>query len=119
LKISAGNDVVVILDGDDGYQNGLIAYLCGEHNKTTMEVISAREFRTNQTKYLGMVKEGKEVILKSRGLGSFRITPLTAQDVVTNELDLIERLRLALQEVKLMQEGKIETLSMAKLLDEL
>ena len=40
-----------------------------------MEVISAREFRTNQTKYLGMVKEGKEVILKSRGLGSFRITP--------------------------------------------
>ena len=66
-----------------------------------------------------MVKEGKEVILKSRGLGSFRITPLNAQDVVTNELDLIERLRLALQEVKLMQEGKIETLSMAKLLDEL
>ena len=84
-----------------------------------MEVISAREFRTNQTKYLGMVKEGKEVILQSRGLGSFRITPLTAQDVVTNELDLIERLRLALQEVKLMQEGKIETLSMTKLLDEL
>lgn len=85
-----------------------------------MEVISAREFRTNQTKYLGMVKEGKEVILKSRGLGSFRITPLTAQDVVTNELDLIiERLRLALQEVKLMQKGKIETLSMTKLLDEL
>ena len=84
-----------------------------------MEVISAREFRTNQTKYLGMVKEGKEVIWKSRGLGSFRITPLTAQDVVTNELDLIERLRLALQEVKLMQEGKIEKLSMTKLLDEL
>ena len=56
-----------------------------------MEVISAREFRTNQTKYLGMVKEGKEVILKSRGLGSFRITPITAQDVVTNELDLIAR----------------------------
>ena len=66
-----------------------------------------------------MVKEGKEVILKSRGLGSFRITSITAQDVVTNELDLIERLRLALQEVKLMQEGKIETLSMTKLLDEL
>lgn len=84
-----------------------------------MEVISAREFRTNQTKYLGMVKEGKEVILKLRGLGSFRITSITAQDVVTNELDLIERLRLALQEVKLMQEGKIETLSMTKLLDEL
>ena len=75
-----------------------------------MEVISAREFRTNQTKYLGMVKEGKEVILKFERVGQFRITPITAQDVVTNELDLIERLRLALQEVKLMQEGKIETL---------
>ena len=66
-----------------------------------------------------MFKVVLEVILMSRGLFSFRITPLTAQDVVTNELDLIERLRLALQEVKLMQEGKIETLSMTKLLDEL
>ena len=84
-----------------------------------MEVISAREFRTNQTKYLRMVKEGKYLILNSRWLGRCRITPITAQDVVTNELDLIARLRLALQEVKLMQEGKIETLSMTKLLDEL
>ena len=42
-----------------------------------MLVISMREFRTNQSKYLGLVKEGKEVILKSRENGSFALTPVT------------------------------------------
>jgi antitoxin (DNA-binding transcriptional repressor) of toxin-antitoxin stability system len=36
-----------------------------------------REFRANQGKYLGMVKNGTELILKSRGNGSFAITPIT------------------------------------------
>ena len=84
-----------------------------------MEVISAREFRTNQSKYLCMVKRGEEVILKSRGLGSFHIRPITTQEVVVNKTDLTERLRMALLEVKLMNEGKIKELSMTELLDEL
>ena len=54
-----------------------------------MEVISAREFRTNQSKYLDMVKRGEEVILKSRGLGSFHIRPITTQEVVVNKTDLM------------------------------
>ena len=84
-----------------------------------MEVISAREFRTNQSKYLDMVKRGEEVILKYRGLGSFQIRPITPQEVVVNKTDLTERLRMALLEVKLMNEGKIKELSMTELLDEL
>ena len=84
-----------------------------------MEVISAREFRTNQSKYLGMVKRGEEVILKSRDLGSFHIRPITTQEVVVNKTDLTESLRMALLEVKLMNEGKIKELSMTELLDEL
>lgn len=42
-----------------------------------MLVISMREFRANQGKYLGMVKKGEEVILKSRDNGSFALTPVS------------------------------------------
>ncbi|HCC86382.1 MAG TPA: prevent-host-death family protein [Porphyromonadaceae bacterium] len=42
-----------------------------------MYVISMREFRANQSKYLGLVKNGEEVILKSRDNGSFALKPVT------------------------------------------
>ncbi len=42
-----------------------------------MLVISMREFRANQSKYLDLVNEGEEVILKSRENGSFALTPVT------------------------------------------
>lgn len=42
-----------------------------------MIVISMREFRTNQSKYLGLAKSGKEIILKSRKNGSFALTPIS------------------------------------------
>lgn len=84
-----------------------------------MEVVSAREFRASQRKFLMLANNGEDLILKARGLGSFRITPVTSHDKVTNTVDLAERLRMALQEVKLMREGKIKELSMSELLDEL
>lgn len=85
----------------------------------TMEIISAREFRANQSKYLGMALDGEDVILKSRGLGSFRLTPVTVHDKVTSENDITKRICMALQEVKLMKEGKIKEPSIDKLLNEL
>lgn len=84
-----------------------------------MEIVSAREFRASQRKFLTLASNGEDLILKARGLGSFRITPVTSKDCVTNKADLAERLRMALQEVKLMREGKIKELSMNDLLDEL
>lgn len=42
-----------------------------------MLVISMREFRANQSKYLGLVNKGEEVVLKSRENGSFALTPVT------------------------------------------
>ncbi|MDR1203238.1 MAG: type II toxin-antitoxin system Phd/YefM family antitoxin [Tannerellaceae bacterium] len=42
-----------------------------------MLIISMREFRTNQGKYLGMVKNGEEIILESKENGSFALTPIT------------------------------------------
>ena len=45
--------------------------------KDSMLVISMREFRANQGKYLGLVRSGEEIILKSRENGSFALTPIT------------------------------------------
>ena len=41
-----------------------------------MLVISMREFRANQGKYLDLVRDGEEVILKSRDQGSFALTSI-------------------------------------------
>lgn len=40
-----------------------------------MTIVSTREFRSNQTKYFGMVDRGEHVILKSRR-GSYKLTPV-------------------------------------------
>lgn len=45
--------------------------------KEAVLIISTREFRANQGKYLRMIKSGEEVILKSRENGSFALTPVT------------------------------------------
>ncbi len=50
-----------------------------------MEVISAREFRSHQGKYFDMVKKGIDVIVKSRGRGSFKITPVTEDDTLMSK----------------------------------
>ena len=40
-----------------------------------MTIVTTRDFRANQTKYLGMVDQGEAVILKSRR-GSYRLMPV-------------------------------------------
>ena len=45
-----------------------------------MLVISTRDFREKQGEYLRMVKNGKDIVLKSRNNGSFKITPITDDD---------------------------------------
>ena len=91
-----------------------------ESQKTRiMEVVSARDFRANQRKFFGMAKGGEDVILKSRDMGSFRLVPISQNDIVMSKPDLTERICHALREVKLMQEGKINEISMAELLDEI
>ena len=42
-----------------------------------MIVVSTREFRANQGKYLNMVKNGTGLVLKSRENGSFALTHIT------------------------------------------
>ena len=84
-----------------------------------MEIVSAREFRTNQKKYFGMVHNGEDVILRSREWGNFRLVPVTSTDVVTNKPDITERIRQALREVKLIKEGKLKAKPIDNLINEL
>lgn len=77
-----------------------------------MQVVSAREFRANQGKFLNAAKRGQSVLLTSR-YGSFKITPVTEEDSLT------ERICRGLEEVKMIEDGLIPSKSARELLDEL
>ena len=74
-------------------------YLC--RKTKIMEIVSAREFRSNQGKFLIAARSGKSVMLTSR-YGNFKITPITDDD------EIVERdIRAALAEVKAHESGEI------------
>mgnify|MGYP002518376355 FL=1 len=84
-----------------------------------MVVVSTRDFRTNQTKYLNLAKAGEHVVLKSRA-GNFRIYPEgNDENVVTAPRDLMIELKTALSEVKEAIAGKQILQSADSLFDEL
>ena len=65
-----------------------------------MEVISSRVFRSNQSKYLGLAAKGCGIILKTRSLGSFKITPLSEDDTLMSKEDFFRKLDRAREEIK-------------------
>lgn len=77
-----------------------------------MQVVSAREFRANQGKFLNAAKSGQSVLLTSR-YGNFKITPVTEEDTLT------QRICRGLEEVKAIMDGKINGHSVEDLLNEL
>lgn len=87
-----------------------IFYICKKSK--IMQVVSAREFRSNQGKYLTAAMRGQSVMLTSR-YGNFKITPITEDDNLTS------RIVDGLKEVKLMEEGKLPRRTIQDLLDEL
>lgn len=77
-----------------------------------MEIISAREFRANQTAVLTKAKKGESVLLSSR-IGMFKIMPVTEEDMLTT------RICEGLREVKMIREGKLKAKSAKDFLNEL
>jgi prevent-host-death family protein len=77
-----------------------------------MQIVSAREFRSNPGKYLTAALNGQSVLLTSR-YGNFKITPISEQDSLT------ERICKGLQQVKMIEEGKQKGYTVDELLDEL
>lgn len=84
-----------------------------------MIVISTRDFRANQSKFMDMANNGEDIILKSRKNGSFKLVPLTEEDAVIGKRDIMNELRGALQQVKDHLEGKIKLKSAESLINEL
>lgn len=83
-----------------------------------MMIVSTRDFRTNQTKYLNLAKNGEDVVLRSR-TGNFRISPITKEDSISNKTNFRSELRKALQEVLESRKGKVKLQTAEELLNEL
>ena len=77
-----------------------------------MEIISARDFRANQTVILNKVLDGESILLSSR-VGMFKITPVTEEDTLTT------RICKGLKQVKMIEEGKLPRRTIQDMLDEL
>lgn len=67
-----------------------------------MTIVSAREFRTNQGKFLTAARGGQSVLLTSR-YGNFKIVPVTEEDEIIKK-----DIRSAYAEAISHSEGKLE-----------
>lgn len=104
-------------------QNGtlfnFILYLCTQILKfTIMVVVTGRDYRANLAKYYGLAQKGEDVVVKAR-YGSWKVVPITEDDVVVNKRDLPQELRNALMEVKESMEGKKNLMTWEELVNEL
>ena len=77
-----------------------------------MQIVSAREFRSNQTAVLKKALNGESVLINSR-IGTFKIVPVTEEDSLTT------RICNGLDEVKQIQKGKLPRRTIQDLLDEI
>ena len=77
-----------------------------------MLVISTRQFRENQRQYLGRVKNGEDVILKSRKVGSFKIVPVSDDDTLMSKEQFDAIIEQGLQDIK---NGKTKRYTMEEL----
>lgn len=83
-----------------------------------MVVVTGRDYRANLAKYYGLAKKGEDVVVKAR-CGSWKVVPITEDDVVVNKRNLPQELRNALMEVKESMEGKKKLMSWEELVNEL
>ncbi len=83
-----------------------------------MVVVTGRDFRANTAKYVGVALRGEDVVVKSRA-GSFRVVPISEDDIIINKRDLSAELRGALIEAKESIEGKRKLNTLDNLINEL
>ena len=70
-----------------------------------MVVVTGRDFRANTAKYVGVALSGEDVVVKSRA-GSFRVVPISEDDIVVINRALSAEPRGVLMEAKDSIEGK-------------
>ncbi|MBR0300403.1 MAG: type II toxin-antitoxin system Phd/YefM family antitoxin [Bacteroidales bacterium] len=81
LGLEGRPNLSVIYIEKSGYQNG-IHYICKKD--VIMTVVSIRDFRANQSKYLGLAAGGESVVLTSR-TGSFKIVPIEDDSLISKK----------------------------------
>jgi len=62
-----------------------------------MVVVSSREFRANQCKYLDLAKSN-DVVITSRNHGNYRLVPVTDADLVIDEATLQAKINRGIAE---------------------
>jgi antitoxin YefM len=67
-----------------------------------MLIISTREFRDNQKKYLDLIDQNERIVIQ-RGKRSYMLKPLTETEYIQSDPEIMESLRQGIQEIK---EGK-------------
>lgn len=77
-----------------------------------MQIVSAKEFRANQGKFLTAARNGQSVMLISK-YGNFKITPATEEETLTT------RICRGLKQVKMIQEGKLPYRTVQDMLNEI
>lgn len=64
-----------------------------------MIIVSSRDFRANQSRYFDLAKE-QDVIITSRNKGSYRLVPITEDDLLMSRKELIAKIDKGIQEYK-------------------
>lgn len=65
-----------------------------------MIIVSAREFRGEQSKFFEQAKKGDDVVVKSRNYGSFKLVPISDDDTLMSKEAFYEQIERAISEVK-------------------
>ena len=68
-----------------------------------MLIISTREFRDRQRSYLDKVDTGTEILIQRKKNKSYKIVPVTEDDILMSKEDYFARLERGMQSIK---EGK-------------
>lgn len=64
-----------------------------------MLIISTREFRNNQKKYLDLVDQNERIIIQ-RGKKSYMLKPLTETEYIQSDPEIMESLRQGIEDIK-------------------
>lgn len=91
-------------------------YLCRKKKIMTVLNFTSREFRSQQAHVFDLADKGEKIIIRRSRKQAYTLVPVEDEDITFTQ-SLEERIGMALQEVKLMREGKIKELSMNELLD--
>lgn len=65
-----------------------------------MEIITSREFRENQAKYLDKVDEGLKIVVMRGKNRSYTISPITKDHTLMSQEQLVKKIKSGLKQIE-------------------